>query len=55
MLSRKRVAKKPTTSKKTGPKNRKKDSGPKKSSQAEAKAVLAKMQAKKDAGDCPFC
>ena len=21
----------------------------------EAKAVLAKMQAKKDAGDCPFC
>jgi len=22
---------------------------------AEAKAILAKMEAKKDAGDCPFC
>lgn len=22
---------------------------------SEAKAVLARMQAKKDAGDCPFC
>lgn len=23
--------------------------------EAEAKAILAKMQANKDAGDCPFC
>jgi hypothetical protein len=25
------------------------------SQEDEAKAVLAKMEAKKDAGDCPFC
>jgi len=25
------------------------------SKSSEARAVLAKMQAKKDAGDCPFC
>ncbi len=24
-------------------------------SNSDAKAVLARMQAKKDAGDCPFC
>jgi len=52
----KKAAKKAVTKKKTGPKNRSDKKGPAKSSQStEAKAILAKMQAKKDAGDCPFC
>lgn len=50
MLGRKK-AKKPTAAKKKA--------APKKAAKggqsAEAKAILAKMQAKKDAGDCPFC
>lgn len=33
----------------------KKAATPKAGQSAEAKAMLAKMQAKKDAGDCPFC
>jgi hypothetical protein len=34
---------------------KKDDKKPAASQNEEAKAVLAKMQAKKDAGDCPFC
>ena len=46
MLKRKKSAKKTTAKKKiTG----------KKSQSAGAKAVLAKMKAKSDAGDCAFC
>lgn len=33
----------------------KKQDKPAASQNDEAKAILAKMQAKKDAGDCPFC
>lgn len=33
----------------------KKQQKPAASQNDEAKAILAKMEAKKDAGDCPFC
>ncbi len=39
--------------KKTGKKEDKKQADT--SASDEAKAILAKMEAKKDAGDCPFC
>ena len=34
---------------------KKEDKKPAASQNEEAKAILAKMEAKKDAGDCPFC
>ena len=36
-------------------KDDKQDKKPADNQNDEAKAILAKMQAKKDAGDCPFC
>ena len=34
---------------------KKEDKKPAASQNEEAKAILAKMEAKKDSGDCPFC
>lgn len=44
----------PKKSKKTASKKSKKDDADT-SNEDEAKALLEKMEAKKDAGECPFC
>lgn len=43
------------TAVKAEPKKEDKQAKPAASQNDEAKAILAKMEAKKDAGDCPFC
>ena len=52
-VKKKPAAKKPAA--KSSAKGKAKGTKAAKGGNAEAKAMLAKMQAKSDAGDCPFC